>query len=228
MAETLSLAERVRAGHPQLDLALRLIRNTGVRTRFIVRPLPEILRHPRFQARDAVAAAVVRGQGGVGPRLECNTSYLIPDTERWIGYDVKETGFHFVLDRRVPATMEPLSPVLRRFARERAWDASDLDFYVVHAGGPRILDDLARFLEVDRSRFDHSRATLENYGNIASAVVLDALRRIFDDGGPRPGSRGLIAGFGPGITAEICMATWAGEEDEVLLAHSELAGQAAC
>ncbi len=332
MTDTLELARKIHRRHPQLDLALRLIRNTGVRTRFIVRPISEILRHPGFEARnkifeeeakrrvpdvvrraldnagvgaaeidlivfvsctgfmmpsmtawlinamgfrydtkqlpiaqlgcaaggsainrahdyctaypeanvlivacefcslcyqptdmgvgnllanglfgDAVAAAVVRGQGGVGPRLECNTSYLIPDTERWIGYDVKETGFHFVLDRRVPTTMEPLSPVLRRFARERAWDASDLDFYVVHAGGPRILDDLSRFLGVDAARFGHSRATLENHGNIASAVVLDALRRIFDDGGMQPGSKGLIAGFGPGITAEVCMATWVGD-----------------
>jgi 1,3,6,8-tetrahydroxynaphthalene synthase len=349
IAETLSLAERIHAGHPQLDLALRLIRNTGVRTRFIVRPLPEILRHPGFQARnaifeeeakrrvpavvrealdnagieavdidliifvsctgfmmpsmtawlinnlgfrygtkqlpiaqlgcaaggsainrahdyctaypranvlivacefcslcyqptdvavgnllanglfgDAVAAAVIRGQGGAGPRLERNTSYLVPDTERWIGYDVKASGFHFVLDRRVPTTMEPLSPVLRRFAGEQAWDASDLDFYVIHAGGPKILDDLSRFLEVDRSRFDNSRATLENYGNIASAVVLDALRRIFDDGGLRPGSRGLIAGFGPGITAEICMATWVDDQNGAVSAQGELAGQATC
>src|SRR5262249_60823881 len=123
-------------------------------------------------------------------------------------------------------------PVLRRFARERAWDASDLDFYVIHAGGPRILDDLARFLEVDPARFGHSRATLENHGNIASAVVLDALRRIFDDGGMRPGSKGLIAGFGPGITAEVCMATWVGADttldDELAgLAAPQLAGAAA-
>ena len=332
MADTLGLARRIHRDHPQLDLALRLIRNTGVRTRNIIRPIGEILRHQGFQARnaifeeeakrrvpdvvrqaldnagvgpadidliifvsctgfmmpsmtawlintmgfgygtkqlpiaqlgcaaggsainrahefcmaypeanvlivacefcslcyqptdmgvgnllanglfgDAVAAAVVRGQGGVGPRLECNASYLIPDTERWIGYDVKETGFHFVLDRRVPTTMEPLSPVLRRFARERSWDAANLDFYVIHAGGPRILDDLSRFLGVDGAKFGHSRATLENYGNIASAVVLDALRRIFEDGGMRDGSKGLIAGFGPGITAEVCMATWIGD-----------------
>ena len=336
MAETLGLARRIHSDHPKLELALRLMSNTGVRTRFIVRPISEILRHPGFEARnaifeeeakrrvppvvrealdnagvaeadidmiifvsctgfmmpsmtawlintmgfrydtkqlpiaqlgcaaggsainrahdyckahpeanvlivacefcslcyqptdlavgnllanglfgDAVAAAVLRGQGGVGPQLECNTSYLIPDTERWIGYDVKATGFHFVLDKRVPTTMEPLSPVLRRFAAEHAWDASDLDFYVIHAGGPRILDDLSRFLEVDPRKFRYSRSTLENYGNIASAVVLDALRRVFDDdGGPRPGSKGLIAGFGPGITAEICTATWASDREQ--------------
>ena len=140
---------------------------------------------------DAVAAAVVRGQGGTGPRLERNASYLIPNTERWISYDVQPTGFHFRLDRRVPKTMEPLSPALRTLASENAWDAADLDFYVIHAGGPRILDDLSRFLAVDPRKFRFSRATLENYGNIASAVVLDALRRIFEDGGAQPGSTGI-------------------------------------
>ena len=47
-----------------------------------------------------------------------------------------------------------------------------------------------------------------NYGNIASAVVLDALRRAFDEGTIEDGSTGMIAGFGPGITAEACVGTW--------------------
>jgi len=333
MAETLELAQRMHSDHAQLKLALRLIRNTGVRTRHLIRPIAEILQHPGFEARnaifaeearrrvppvvraalanagveeadidlivfvsctgfmmpsmtawlinnmgfrygtkqlpiaqmgcagggsainrahdyciahpdanvlivacefcslcyqptdlavgnllanglfgDAVAAAVVRGQGGTGPRLERNASYLIPDTERWISYDVRATGFHFVLDKRVPKTMEPLSPALHRLAGENDWDAADLDFYVIHAGGPRILDDLSRFLGADQRKFRYSRATLENYGNIASAVVFDALRRIFADGGAPPGSTGMIAGFGPGITAEVSMATWVSEE----------------
>src|SRR5690606_1555005 len=60
---------------------------------------------------DAVGAAVVRGSGGFGVALERNSSYLIPGTEEWISYAVRETGFHFQLDRRVPGTMEPLAPV---------------------------------------------------------------------------------------------------------------------
>jgi 3-oxoacyl-[acyl-carrier-protein] synthase III len=42
---------------------------------------------------DAVAAAVVRGDGrGTGVRLEAQTSHVIPGTETWIAYEVKETG----------------------------------------------------------------------------------------------------------------------------------------
>lgn len=329
MEETLEFAELVHAGKPQLPLALRLIKNTGVQKRHIVQPLEETLSHPGFEERnhiyeyeskkrcpkvieralanadvaahdidmiiyvsctgflmpsltawlinhmgfrsdtrqipiaqlgcaaggaainrahdfciaypesnvllvscelcslcyqpdddgvgsllsdglfgDAVAAAVVRGQGGTGVALERNASYLIPHTEEWISYAVRATGFHFRLDRRVPGTMEPLAPVLRELATDHGWDISKLGFYIIHAGGPRILDDLAKFLDVDRNVFRHSWATLTEYGNIASAVVLDALRRLFDEEATMPGATGVIAGFGPGITAEMAIGSW--------------------
>ncbi|MGW0881471.1 type III polyketide synthase [Streptomyces sp. NPDC002671] len=329
MEETLELARSRHADHPQLPLALRLIENTGVRTRHIVQPIEETLKHPGFQERnklyeaeakarvpaviqralddaelltsdidviiyvsctgfmmpsltawlinemdfdtttrqlpiaqlgcaaggaainrahdfctayphanalivacefcslcyqptdlgigsllsnglfgDGIAAAVVRGRGGTGVHLERNGSYLIPKTEEWIAYDVRATGFHFLLDKRVPATMEPLAPALKDLAGTHGWDASDLDFYIIHAGGPRILDDLSKFLQVDPHAFRFSRATLTEYGNIASAVVLDALRRLFDEGGAEDRARGLLAGFGPGITAEMTVGRW--------------------
>jgi len=157
---------------------------------------------------DAVAAAVVRGSGGTGMALERNASYLIPNTEEWISYAVRATGFHFQLDRRVPKTMEPLAPVLRELAANHGWDIGNLDFYIIHAGGPRILDDLSKFLGVEYDMFRHSRATLTEYGNIASAVVLDALRRLFEEGIAVPGATGVIAGFGPGITAEMAVGSW--------------------
>lgn len=156
---------------------------------------------------DAIAAAVVRGTGGTGMRLERNASYLVPETEDWLNYEVKATGFHFRLDKRVPGTMSVLAPTLHALANSHGWDASKLDFYVIHAGGPRILDDLSRYLAVEPEAFRHSRATLTECGNIASTVVLDALRRLFDEGLPE-GARGLVAGFGPGMTAEAALGTW--------------------
>jgi 1,3,6,8-tetrahydroxynaphthalene synthase len=157
---------------------------------------------------DAVAAAVVRGSGGTGMALERNASYLIPNTEEWISYAVRATGFHFQLDRRVPGTMEPLAPVLRELVTDHGWDIGNLDFYIIHAGGPRILEDLSKFLDVDYNMFRHSWATLTEYGNIASAVVLDALCRLFDEDSLTPGATGVIAGFGPGITAEMAVGSW--------------------
>ncbi|GAB2605992.1 1,3,6,8-tetrahydroxynaphthalene synthase [Streptomyces capparidis] len=172
---------------------------------------------------DAVAAAVMRGRDGTGVSIERNGSYLIPDTVDWISYGVRDTGFHFLLDKRVPKTMEPLAPALRDLARDHQWDASGLDFYIVHAGGPRILDDLCRFLHVQPEAFRHSRATLTEYGNIASAVVLDALARCFAEGAVQAGARGMIAGFGPGITAEMSLGTWTVREEAAVAARPPVA-----
>ncbi|WP_411144481.1 type III polyketide synthase [Streptomyces sp. x-80] len=329
--ETLELARTLHADHEQLGLVLRLIENTGVKTRHLVQPIDETLRHPGFEQRndlytleakervpdvvrralehaevtaqeidlliyvsctgfmmpsmtawminslgfrtdtrqlpiaqlgcaaggaainrahdfcraypeanalivacefcsllyqptdlgvgsllsnglfgDAIAAAVVRGKGGTGMELERNGSHLVPDTEDWISYSVRDTGFHFLLDKRVPGTMAMLAPALRTLAEEHRWDVTDLDFYIVHAGGPRILDDLSRFLSLPPETFRFSRATLTERGNIASAVVFDALARLFEEGQvPAPGT-GLIAGFGPGITAEMVLGRWTG------------------
>jgi 1,3,6,8-tetrahydroxynaphthalene synthase len=279
MAQTLAIAARLHAGHPQLELALRLIGNTGVSKRHLVQPVEQALLHPGFGERslvherearrlvppvvlqaldnaglepadvdaiiyvsctgfmmpsmtawlcyqpgdddigsllsdglfgDAVAAAVVRGSGGTGLRLERNASYLVPGTEDWISFAVRPTGFHFQLDRRVPGTMKLLAPALDALAAAHGWDAGRLDFYIVHAGGPRILDDLSAFLGVKPDAFRHSRATLAEYGNIASAVVLDALRRLFEEDAMWSGAAGLVAGFGPGITAEMAVGSWVG------------------
>lgn len=330
MEETLHLAEALHAGHGDLPLALRLIRNTGVRKRHLIRPIEECLRHDGFEERngvyeeqakqrvpdvvgralaesglapgdidlivyvsctgfmmpsmtawlintlgfrydtrqlpiaqlgcaaggaainraydfctaypgtnalvvscefcslcyqpndlgvgsllsnglfgDAVAAAVLRGDdSGTGIRLERNASYLVPWTEDWISYAVKATGFHFRLDKRVPGTMSVLAPPLLELVASNDWDASTLDFYIVHAGGPRILDDLCEHVDIRPEMVRHSRATLTDYGNIASAVVLDALGRLFAEGSLAESARGLLAGFGPGITAEMALGTW--------------------
>lgn len=330
LEETLELCRRLHSEHSQLELALRLIRNTNIAKRHLVRPIEEILHHPGFEERnacyvaearkrvpqvvetalqnagigasavdaviyvsctgftmpsmtawminnlglpthavqlpiaqlgcaaggaainrahdfclaypganvlivacefcslcyqptdlavgnllsnglfgDAIAAVVVRGGADIeGLRLERNASYLVPGTERWISYDVKATGFHFVLDRRVPGTMAMLAPSLASLAAKHGWEIDKLDSYAIHAGGPRILDDLCAILEISPDRFAHSRATLNSYGNIASVTVIESLRRMFDDPAVRDGDRAVIAGFGPGITAELALGTW--------------------
>jgi 1,3,6,8-tetrahydroxynaphthalene synthase len=69
---------------------------------------------------------------------------------------------------------------------------------------------------VPAEAFRYSRSTLTEYGNIASAVVLDALARLFEDDTAIGGHRGILAGFGPGITAEMALGTWVDRRRERL------------
>jgi 1,3,6,8-tetrahydroxynaphthalene synthase len=157
---------------------------------------------------DAVAAAVVRGDGrGTGVRLEAQTSHVIPGTDSWIAYEVKETGFHFRLNKGVPGTMQQVMPELVQFVKAQGHDLPKLSFHVIHTGGPRVLDALRSHGDVPSEALGDSWETLTNYGNIASAAVFDVLRRVAEKK-PAESATGIIAGFGPGITMELALGTW--------------------
>jgi 1,3,6,8-tetrahydroxynaphthalene synthase len=52
--ETLDFARRLHADNPRLPLALKLITNTGVRKRHLIRPIEETLKHPGFEIRNQI------------------------------------------------------------------------------------------------------------------------------------------------------------------------------
>jgi len=165
---------------------------------------------------DAVAAAVVRGDGkGTGVRLEAQTSHVIPGTDTWISYEVKETGFHFRLNKGVPGTMQQVMPELVQFVRGQGYDLAKLDFHVIHTGGPRVLDALRSHGGVPAEALGDSWETLNNHGNIASAAVFDVLRRVAEKSLP-DAATGIIAGFGPGITMELALGSWVTDPADAL------------
>ncbi|WP_222403868.1 type III polyketide synthase [Rhizobium leguminosarum] len=157
---------------------------------------------------DAVAGAVVRGKGGRGISLLARRSHLVPGTEKWIAYLVKETGFHFLLNKGVPEVLRDVVPVCKAFAASHDFDISAFDYYVFHTGGPKILNAFRDCGPVPQDRLEYSRATLREYGNVASASIFDVARRIFESDQVHPDASFLIAGFGPGITAEFTIGRW--------------------
>lgn len=162
---------------------------------------------------DAVSAAVMKGKKRVddsGLRIDSVRSYLIPHTENYISYDIKDTGWHFVLDKRVRETIAPIVPVMELLLREEYISKQSLEYFILHSGGPRILKDLAELLDIEEEKITCSRECLANLGNVASVVVFEVIRRFFSKRGAvlPAGVRGLLGGFGPGITAEINVGTW--------------------
>src|SRR3954462_2498632 len=52
MNDTLELCREIHARHPQLQLALRLLRNTGVKKRHLVRPVEVTVEHEGLEQRN--------------------------------------------------------------------------------------------------------------------------------------------------------------------------------
>lgn len=158
---------------------------------------------------DAVAAVVIRGGNeGKGFNIQKTKSFFIKNTEDYIKYDVKDTGFHFSLCKDVMHSIKHVAPVIEDFNQEHFGNAAcDNDFYIFHTGGRKIIDELVEHLKLKEEDVQYSRESLYNAGNISSVAVLDVLSRQFKNP-PKDQSKGILAAFGPGFTAEMAVGQW--------------------
>ncbi|WP_299184144.1 type III polyketide synthase [uncultured Aquimarina sp.] len=161
---------------------------------------------------DAVSGCIVKGvpeSGDEGYLIEGIDSYLKKDSDHYIKYDVKSTGFHFGLDKDVMHSIKEVAPIMNGFIQKDV-DANinELDFHIFHTGGRKIMDELVSNLDLVEENIVYSRNSLKNHGNIASGVVLDVLNSEFTSETRKNGDKGIMAAFGPGFTAEINRGTW--------------------
>ena len=161
---------------------------------------------------DAVSACIIKGtqeDGDEGYLIEGIDSYLKKDSDHYIKYDVKSTGFHFGLDKDVMNSIKDVAPIMKDFIQnDISKNVSELDFHIFHTGGRKILDELVSNLNLVEENVTKSRDSLRNHGNIASGVVLDVLNDEFKSKTRKNGDKGIMAAFGPGFTAEINRGTW--------------------
>jgi predicted naringenin-chalcone synthase len=142
---------------------------------------------------DGAAATVLSGERG-GLEVVATGSRLVAHTEEFLGFDLRDDGFHPVLDRRLSRLIEQnLGTALNGF------DEGPFDFLAVHAGGPRIFDAVESGLGLEAEVLGTSRTVFTRYGNLSSASLLVVLAEL--SYGP-PGA-GLGLAFGPGVTVEM-------------------------
>lgn len=145
---------------------------------------------------DGAAAAIVdRAESpddveGLG-LLEAGGSVLIPDTRGRMSWRITDQGFAMTLDPRVA---RELTPALETVARDRP------GVWIVHPGGPRILDAIESVLPTDSdAAIPFAREVLRDCGNMSSPSVLFVLERALRAGQAPPFH---LAAFGPGLTLD--------------------------
>ena len=159
---------------------------------------------------DGAGAAVLTGQDVPGPRVVDAESYLFPDSIDAMGFDLKETGLHIVLSRDVPDMIRGrIRDLVGCFLERHRLAVADVDAFVLHPGGRKLLAAIEEELALPRERTQPSWDVLGEYGNLSSASVLFVLHEWLTKRRPAPGRFGLMAAFGPGFTAEQLLLRWA-------------------
>ncbi|GIG40096.1 type III polyketide synthase [Cellulomonas phragmiteti] len=163
---------------------------------------------------DGAAVAVLVGDahpaaaGATGPQVVATRSRLYPGTAGDLGWQVGASGFRIVLSARLPDVVRAELPAdVEGLLAAHGLKTGDVGRWVVHAGGPRILDAVEESLALPAGSLDASRASLAAVGNLSSASVLDVLDRTQRAGVPA-GSPGVLLAFGPGVSAEMVLLHW--------------------
>lgn len=164
---------------------------------------------------DGAAAAVLVGDrraaalGLEGPAVVGTRSTLYPGTAGDLGWQVGGSGFRIVLSGGMADTVaaHAAEDVAALLAPVGAGTA-DVARWVVHPGGPKILDAVADALGLPAEALARSRASLARAGNLSSAAVLHVLADTLEGPPPDPGALGAVLAFGPGVTAELVALRW--------------------
>jgi alkylresorcinol/alkylpyrone synthase len=144
-----------------------------------------------------------------GPKILATRSVFYPSTEDMMGWNISEKGFRIILSTEVPTLIrENLGRDVDAFLADNGHKRSDLKSFVLHTGGPKVLDASADALGLHNGQLDASWDCLRKVGNLSSASVLCVLEDVMKNRRPEPGSLGLLAAMGPGFCSELLLLQW--------------------
>ncbi|MGE0821909.1 MAG: type III polyketide synthase [Candidatus Binatia bacterium] len=160
---------------------------------------------------DGAAAALLSNVPHPGLAITETATRFFPGTTEFMGFDVEETGFHIFLSPRIPVFVRrDLMPVITEFLSERA-QHERIDAWLIHPGGPKILDAIEDVLDLERGALVYSREVLRRVGNLSSATIFFVLDRYLQRARPQSGARQLVAAVGPGFQADFVVLECQGE-----------------
>jgi alkylresorcinol/alkylpyrone synthase len=149
------------------------------------------------------------GPETAGPRILATRSVFYPNTEDMMGWNISEKGFRILLSTEVPTLIrENLGRDVDAFLANNGYRRADLKSFVLHTGGPKVLQASAESLELHNGELDASWDCLRKVGNLSSASVLVVLEDVMKNRRPEPGTLGLLAAMGPGFCSELVLLEW--------------------
>ena len=126
-----------------------------------------------------------------------------------MGWDIGATGFRIVLSADVPAVvLANLGGDVEEFLAAFDLKTGDIDTWVAHPGGPKVLEAMQRALDLPPDALRRTWTSLAEVGNLSSASVLHVLAATLADPAPAVGSPGVLLAMGPGFCSELVLLRW--------------------
>ncbi|KON87298.1 chalcone synthase [Sporosarcina globispora] len=141
------------------------------------------------------------------PRILGTQSTTMRNSLEVMGWEVKNEGLYVVFSKDIPSIIESwLKPNVTEFLRGKGKKMEEINHFVAHPGGKKVIDAYQKALKFDPSMTRISLDVLKEFGNMSSATILYVLKRFMEIG--RLGDTGLAAALGPGFSSELLLLEW--------------------
>ena len=163
---------------------------------------------------DGIACVLMAGDEvqidskGAYPKVLGSQSTLMGNSEDVMGWEIKNEGLYVVFSRDIPVIITNwLAPNVTRFLDNHHVKLDELDHFVLHPGGKKVLEAYQDCLGLEAEKLNTSLQVLKEYGNMSSATVLYVLKEIMEKSSKK-GEKGIAAALGPGFSSEMLLLEW--------------------
>lgn len=148
---------------------------------------------------DGAAACVLRaGEGGFA-EVTGFGEHTWPNTLDIMGWRVDPQGLGVIFAQAIPPfARKKLRPAMDAMLERQSLATSDVDRFVCHPGGMKVIEALEGALDLGQGALDAEREVLAAHGNMSAPTVLFVLDRVRRRALPR---RSVLTALGPGFTA---------------------------
>ncbi len=159
---------------------------------------------------DGCAAALLSADADAdGPLILDTQVHQVAGTLDAVQLECGDDDSHLHLSRELPAVAgAELGAIAERFLRRNGTRREQIDHWIVHPGGRRIIENVESALALSSDETELSWRALADHGNVGTPSILYVLADTIAEREPQPGERGLAVTIGPGVTVGLMLLGW--------------------
>lgn len=136
--------------------------------------------------------------------MEAFHNDIVATEEQHMAWSIGDLGFEMKLSSYVPEILQGgTKRLLNSLLEKTRIDLKDIRHYAIHPGGKKILEAVAKELELDNEKLTESYQVLRNFGNMSSPTVIFVLKEMLQNFSKSNQDEYVMSmAFGPGLTME--------------------------
>ncbi len=125
---------------------------------------------------------------------------IIPETLDQMTWRCEDWGHGFSLSKEIPVSILRALPKFLEALSEKSGKDLKQSLFAIHPGGPKILSQIGKLLQLEPGQLRDSEAILKERGNMSSATLPHIWERILNNQEIPSGTLITSLAFGPGLT----------------------------